>query len=106
MYANEKVHILSRAFSYSLRCILLAQFDGGSMGVKAILVEIIEKNKKEPECCASHEFCDSNVAMIEAMTIVGMEHDHEDKEQEACINQAWALAKKRHFYIGEFEFDE
>ena len=54
--------------------------------------------------CASHDFCDANMAMDAAFTGLGIntclayEHDSPEHE-EACKlwNEAWSLAKRRYF---------
>lgn len=46
-------------------------------------------------CCASHDFCDSNQAMIDAMEICGIEF-HPDQWIE-LVNAAWDLAKEKKF---------
>lgn len=49
-------------------------------------------------CCASHDFCDSNQAMIEALETFGIEF-HPDR----CIDlvdAAWDHAQKRQFALG------
>jgi len=45
-------------------------------------------------CCATHDFCDSNQAMIEALKTFGLEFDHNLIE---LINEAWDRAKQAGF---------
>src|SRR5688500_6323432 len=61
--------------------------------------EIREINRRNalPEytgCCASHDFCDPNQAMADALEVFGIEF-----HPELCdlINAAWDLAKGRQF---------
>jgi len=69
--------------------------------------QIIEVNRKNstPEynnCCATHDYCDSNVAMLEAFKeVMGREHafaDEETLEADTDItNAAWQIAKNKKF---------
>lgn len=73
---------------------------------------VIEKNET-PEyngCCASHDYCDANMAIDEAF-IKLMERDFvfyddekpetekQNEEDTALENNAWAIAKTNKFYI-------
>lgn len=79
---------------------------------------VIERNKtdeyKKSGLCASHDFCDSNMAMDEAFTeVIGRgfifyndskpETEEQNEKDTATINAAWTLAKKNDFYNGKFE---
>ena len=71
------------------------------------LVEMDRLNRDEygPNVCASHDFCDANMAMVEAFEQRNLPkpYDFEEKteaEQEAsCLiwNEAWEIAKTRGF---------
>ena len=65
----------------------------------SVIAEVIAKNAL-PEyagCCASHDYCDANEIMLQAMDAEGIEFDAENDEQAAGCNAAWALAKQRGF---------
>lgn len=48
---------------------------------------------RRPGVCASHDFCDANVAMAEAwQTLTGEEPDVSDEKATRVWNQAWELA--------------
>jgi hypothetical protein len=69
--------------------------------------EVVQLNAQEdnPNICHSHDFCDANMAMDEAMKKLGVEPmiptDEEGMPQEICDlwNRAWAMAKANKFYI-------
>lgn len=50
-------------------------------------------------CCASHDFCDANMAMLEACAnLTGKtEHDFGDEALQSVVNRAWDLAKAKEF---------
>lgn len=49
--------------------------------------------------CATHEHCDPNEAMIQALSKYGFEFDPQDERQMKLINKAWALSKQREFKV-------
>jgi len=62
-------------------------------------VEIAEINrlnatKEYSDCCASHNFCDSNMAMIEALEKFGRRGEYSPLSQDA-----WTMAKERGFAV-------
>lgn len=72
------------------------------------MAEVIKRNKEyDPSTCASHDFCDANMAMLEAMEANGypypLSEDEEvhRKEMDAyfdIVNPAWNIAKRNNFY--------
>jgi hypothetical protein len=49
-------------------------------------------------CCATHNYCDSNQAMLDALEEFGIEgFDANDEKLTALINEAWELAIKWNF---------
>lgn len=63
---------------------------------------VARRNAAEPDpnVCHSHDFCDANMAMDEAFTIVLRRHARPVEEADAELwNEAWNLAKVR--YIKE-----
>jgi hypothetical protein len=60
------------------------------------LLEIDARNALEPggsQVCHSHDFCDSNMAMLEAVEkVIGREMNIGDDEDNALFNDAWSLA--------------
>lgn len=66
------------------------------------LFEVNQRNK-EPRyiasgCCATHDFCDPNQAMIDAFTnLFGKEPSARNQKQNTLINNAWAAAKQAQF---------
>jgi hypothetical protein len=49
-------------------------------------------------CCATHNYCDPNQAMIDALENFGVYwFDANDEELTALINAAWSLARERNF---------
>lgn len=63
------------------------------------LARIDQRNRDEtdPRICHTHDFCDSNQAMIDAFARLGVEYDTQSDAHHALGQQAWALAKKRGF---------
>ncbi len=63
-------------------------------------LEVIDRNKVETNAsvCHSHDFCDANVLMENAMRAVSAEN-LEDYEQ--IWHRAWGQAKRDGFYFGE-----
>lgn len=63
------------------------------------LREIDERNRldENQNNCHSHDFCDPNQAMIDALESLGEEWDFESEQQMAEINAAWDLVKSRGF---------
>jgi hypothetical protein len=59
------------------------------------------KTQKYAKCCASHDFCDANMAMLEACAkLTGKpetDHDFADEDLCAIVNSAWALARAGEF---------
>ena len=60
-------------------------------------------NETDPDyadgACASHDFCDANMAMAPAFTqVMGREPDVSSEEDAAIWSDAWELAAK--LYIG------
>ena len=47
-------------------------------------------------CCASHDFCDANQAMIDAIAALGGEFD---ADTDLPIDAAWAIAKRAGFDV-------
>lgn len=58
---------------------------------------ILEKDKS---VCHSHDFCDANLAMIEACESLGIrwENDLNSNDYNSTVDKAWNLAKKNQFY--------
>lgn len=78
---------------------------------KVKMQEVVRLNKENNDsCCASHDFCDANMAMDEAFTKVmgrSFEFNFEElTEKEAqnsadtdLMNEAWDIAKANDFYL-------
>lgn len=65
--------------------------------------EVVKRNAtvRYAGCCASHDFCDANMAMLEACAkLTGKpetEHDFADEALCAIVNRAWDLARASGF---------
>lgn len=55
------------------------------------------ENQYDERSCASHDFIDSNQAMLDAMESLRIQVDIFSDEQAALINEAWQMSKKNHF---------
>jgi hypothetical protein len=56
-------------------------------------------SKRNDSSCATHDHCDSNEAMLEALEAYGYGYDPESDSITDIINESWSLAKKNNFYI-------
>lgn len=65
----------------------------------ADLLEIDRRNKTEEYggLCATHDFCDPNQAMIDALESFGLEYEGHDEVQGKLIDLAWSIAKANQF---------
>ena len=65
------------------------------------LKAINEENKKRNDnTCATHDYCDSNQAMIDAYFLVfGKEPDINADFNFDITNAAWDIAKQNNFYV-------
>lgn len=49
--------------------------------------------------CATHDFCDANMAMVQALNDLDIIWEMNDEVQGKIIDQAWVLSKKNKFSI-------
>ena len=68
--------------------------------------EVVERNLSEENegVCHSHDFCDANMAMLEALqklNVVPAEFSEFSDEVTELFNNAWSTAKANDFYINE-----
>jgi hypothetical protein len=49
-------------------------------------------------CCATHDFCDANMAMVEALSKHSLIWEMADEVQQQLINEAWNKAKQNKFW--------
>lgn len=61
------------------------------------IVDDRNKVETDPRICHSHDLCDSNQAMIDALWKYGIEFNGQDDQQHNLINAAWDIAKKEGF---------
>lgn len=63
------------------------------------LAKVIALNAAETntEICHSHDFCDPNQVMLDAMALQNVELDTQSEEQRVQMNLAWDIAKKARF---------
>lgn len=65
--------------------------------------QVIERNAEvdDPAVCASHDFCDANMAMYEAFeNIMGHPIDPQKKADASVWDKAWNMAKASDFAVG------
>jgi hypothetical protein len=64
-------------------------------------IDSLNASEPDPNICHSHDFCDANVFMLEAVNgFLGLEEDDyssENEEQNELFNAAWAVAKDKGF---------
>ena len=63
------------------------------------LIAVNARNRTyPPSCCASHDFCDANMAMLEAWLVAcGREPDPENQSDADLWGAAWDIAKAAQF---------
>jgi hypothetical protein len=62
------------------------------------LYAVDQRNQKHVDHCATHDFCDSNMLMLEAfMNVVGSDIDFENEVDCRLIDASWRLAKDNGF---------
>lgn len=63
------------------------------------LDQVNERNAAEAHkpTCSSHDFCDANQVMADALDALGVDLDLQNPKQVALINDAWTLARSNDF---------
>ena len=86
---------LERQIGDAFACLLLAEIG------RAKLAEVIRRNgiDRDPRVCHSHDFCDANMVMADALLDAAsiVDFDADDDEQAALWNRAWFYARERGF---------
>jgi hypothetical protein len=83
-------YLLAYEFSARLRDMLTADQ----------MEAVARRNAANPgAACASHDFCDSNEVMIQALRNIDIEFDADDQEQADLTNAAWDIAKRHGFSV-------
>lgn len=92
-----------------LRAMLASRFAGvmGEWLSPAEMAEVRRRNVDYGAACATHDFCDANMAMMEAFEavmgrepVLGDDDDSMIAAQQAdldLMNAAWVIAKRDHF---------
>jgi hypothetical protein len=87
----NRVRVLARRFAQELRQTLTT----GEMD------QVLKRNADPAQhagVCASHDFCDANVCMIDAFELTeGREPEASSDEDTALINEAWNAARAAQF---------
>ncbi len=65
------------------------------------MVEMNRKNTAEVGdlICHSHDYCDANQAMLDAMEKLNIEYDPNSKYQTDMLNDVWQIAKRYDFFV-------
>lgn len=66
------------------------------------MAEVVKRNDLPAyaNACATHDFCDANMAMAEAFEkVLGREFEFGSDEDDALFNGAWHIAKTNKFYL-------
>jgi len=68
------------------------------------MYEVVKQNQKYQQdgitnICASHDYCDANMAMDKAMEDCSIDFSLQNDEHVKLWNDAWSLAKSNEFYI-------
>tara|TARA_R110000765_G_scaffold224661_2_gene328663 strand:- start:190 stop:558 length:369 start_codon:yes stop_codon:yes gene_type:complete len=87
---HTEVKLLSMAFTYHL----IKELEIGAIDE----INRLNATEEYKGCCASHDFCDSNMTMESALTTCGYTTTLEfDADIHSLINRAWDRAKKLKF---------
>lgn len=91
---SAEIQTIAREFASNLReaigTLNLAKVVDANLKVKAY---------RDDTCCASHEFCDANVYMLEAFeTVMRRLPDPASQSDADLLNEAWSMAKAANFY--------
>jgi hypothetical protein len=88
---KDRTFILARRFSAILKTWL----------TKKQMRTIIQRNVADPDpkVCHSHDYCDPNEAMIEALDSMGIRYRAGNTRVGSLIDRAWSLAKQEEFWI-------
>lgn len=106
MSRDEKVKKISVLFSKNLVEQITANLKRadfrerqGFSDISDVMDEIRRRNETNgPTVCASHDFCDANMSMIEAFEeVLGREGDAGSDDDAALMNDAWDDAKRNGF---------
>jgi hypothetical protein len=88
----NSVRVLARRFAHELRQTLTAD------QMAMVLKRNADPAQHSGLVCASHDFCDANVCMIDAFELtVGREPDASSDEDTDLINAAWSAARNAQF---------
>jgi uncharacterized protein (UPF0179 family) len=65
------------------------------------IAEVVRLNSEDADksSCHSHDFCDANQAMINALARFSLDFCGQDEAQCSLINKAWDLAKAAKFDV-------
>lgn len=74
---------------------------------EAKLREVISLNKADENSCHTHDFCDSNMAMDEAMKSEGFTDEQilHNAEFHPLWDKAWRMARENNFFLKPATFD-
>lgn len=84
-YSKTPVLDLALAFTDELMATLSSQ--------QQLEVRLLNAVEPDNRLCRSHDFCDANQVMIDALDVVGETFDAEDRAQGDWLDTAWALAR-------------
>lgn len=61
------------------------------------LIKEKQKNSTDPAVCYTHDYCDANLAMDQALNLHGIEVNIQSDAHVNLMNNSWSLAKKHNF---------
>lgn len=90
-YTEADVLQLAATFS----CLLEEETSGEQFA------DMIRRNAVEtdPSICHSHDLCDANQVMLDAMELHGWEYGGGSSEENAFVSRAWDAAKRARFNV-------
>lgn len=66
-------------------------------------VNILNATDADQSVCHTHDFCDANQAMLDAMESLGIEWEGIEDLDRIPVNEAWSIAKAAGFSAGNIE---
>lgn len=91
---NQNPETIARTFSELLKADIS----------ESDMTDIIESNIANTETCATHDYVDANVYMMQAMRVNGIEFDAQDEQHRKLWTDAWNHAKQAEFFTDTNEF--
>jgi len=94
MKPGSKTPVLDLALAFTDQ--IVRNYTNTQFGV--IYIRKANAEESDPRICRSHDICDANQAMLDAMQTLGETPDLDDPRHVEWMDQAWCLAKAGSFF--------